>query len=126
MPQNNKKFLKPIILASVLAIFIFFYHAEITIAEKKASEFALLRDSITQNKTPSLLTSMRLKESYSISDSSKKLRHYYPNAAIKYQLPILRDAAKKGGSHAACILSRVLLLCKQSDTESSLSRYSSH
>ncbi len=125
MLKRNKNSLKSIILSSILALLIFFYHTEITSTENKISGFALLGDSLAQNNTPSFMTPMRLKESYSISDSSNKLRPYYPNVAIKYQLPILRDAAEKGDSRAACILSHALLLCRQSDTDSSLSRYSS-
>jgi hypothetical protein len=55
-----------------------------------------------------------------------KIHAYYPSAALDGQLSILRETADKGDAHAACILSRSLLLCKRFAMDSPLSRYSNH
>lgn len=56
----------------------------------------------------------------------RKIHAYYPSAALDGQLSILRETADKGDAHAACVLSRSLLLCKRLAMDSPLSRYSTH
>lgn len=56
----------------------------------------------------------------------RKIHAYYPSAALNRQLSILRETADKGDVHAACVLSRSLLLCKRLAMDSPLSRYSNH
>jgi hypothetical protein len=61
-----------------------------------------------------------------VSGVPRKIHAYYPNAALDGQLSILRETADKGDAHAACVLSRSLLICKRLAMGSPLSRYSNH
>ncbi len=128
MLKNNQKFPKSVLMSLIAILLIFFYNVETTDVEKKVLRHR--STSIGELNTHSNTLPLRAsKSSAALSSRSffqKKIRSYYPNAAIKYQLPILRDAADKGDSHAACVLSHALLLCKKIEEDLSLFRYSNH
>jgi hypothetical protein len=128
MSKNNPVISKPISVSIIVVLLISIFFIEISDKER----MTVLRDSdstggssVLDDKLPLPKLAVPTARS-SIPSLPKGTRSYYPNAAIKNQLPDLRDAADKGDSHAACVLSRALVLCRNAAEDLSLSRYSSH
>ena len=127
MLKNNRRLSKSVSISMIVVVLMLIYGMEIADVERTADP----RDSDSPGGSSVFDDDLSFgnPKFFMVSPSKpslpKALRSYYPNAAIKPQLPALRDAAGKGDSHAACVLSRALLLCANAAEDLSLLRYSS-
>lgn len=122
----STKKLKLIKLAAIVATaYILFFAASQTSEETIGQEKKFLSSDYLMQGSASLKEPLLRATAASPLRFFDTARGYYPNAKIKPQLPILRDAADNGDSYAACVLATALILCAKKDDDSLLSRYPS-